>query len=61
MSDAQAAALIAGSIALLPGSTTLPAQATIDHENRNNSNNRLDTASIQNWINDTVRRHLGGM
>ena len=26
---------------------------------RHNNNNRLDTRSIQNWINDTVRRHLG--
>ena len=28
---------------------------------RHNNNNRLDTRSIQNWINDTVRRHLGEM
>jgi hypothetical protein len=28
---------------------------------RHNNNNRLDTRSIQNWIDDTVRQHLGGM
>jgi hypothetical protein len=28
---------------------------------RHNNNNRLDTRSIQNWINDTVRRQLGEM
>ena len=27
---------------------------------RHNNNNRLDTGSIQNWINDTLRRHPGG-
>jgi hypothetical protein len=26
---------------------------------RHNNNNRLDTRSIQDWINETVRRHLG--
>jgi hypothetical protein len=26
---------------------------------RHNNNNRLDTRSIQNWINDTLRQHLG--
>jgi hypothetical protein len=27
---------------------------------RHNNNNRLDTRSIQNWINDMLRRHPGG-
>ena len=27
---------------------------------RHNNNNRLDTRSIQNWINDTLRQHPGG-
>ena len=26
---------------------------------RHNNNNRLDTRSIQNWINDTIRQQLG--
>ena len=27
---------------------------------RHNNNNRLDTRSIQNWINDMIRQHAGG-
>jgi len=27
---------------------------------RHNNNNRLDTRSIQNWINETLRSHPGG-
>ncbi|HVQ47557.1 MAG TPA: hypothetical protein VMS62_12045, partial [Gemmatimonadales bacterium] len=26
---------------------------------RHNNNNRLDTRSIQSWINEAVRRHMG--